>query len=159
MEEPLKLELDFLENKDLSETRRHFLDCYNTNGQNHVNYLLTTILAVLAGILGGASLISNGLIIETTVLLSVFITCLLVFLYLLFRSHYWTIWGNFALAITEKQIIKNFNKRNSSMHSYLEGENPPIEAVFQMAVYQSVIEEKKNSKSKFNRLALIGLKK
>jgi hypothetical protein len=148
---PLKITQDFFKDKDFDETRRHFLSCYGTNGQNHVNYLLTIALAILAFIAGWEALftglgVSTDTIIRVLLFSFVFVALSLLVGWLTLRSKYWSIWNNYALILTEKKVAEKFTEINLRRNIYFEGEVPPCEAVLHYAVEKAIIDYQRELK-------------
>jgi len=148
---PLTIDSNFFKGKDFGETRRHFLSCYGTNGQNHVNYLLTIALAILAFIAGWEALFT-GLAVSTDMLMRVFMFSLVFVIssllagWLTLRGTYWSIWSNYALTLTEKKVAEKFSEVNLGRNLYLEDEVPPFEAVLHYALEQTLIDYKRTLK-------------
>ncbi len=139
---PLKLPDDYFKDHEslLEENQRHLWSCCITNGQNHVAYQLTVIVAIFALIIGWDKFSTHLILTATFCVL--FVALLLLDGWLLLRSYYWTIWADRVLLLTDKDIVKLFNKQNKDFKNNL----PSYSAILTLAVKKNLDDLQKSLK-------------
>lgn len=153
--------LDRLKDPSFEEVRQDLLGIYNTNVQNHGNYVVTVGIAVIATV-GAWSFLTDRMILGIFgVYLLIIILSGLSFLigWFLLRAVYWTCWVNYALVLTTKEIADLFNQWNLRFYRYNAVTNTPCcSAIIQSAIGESLVDYSKKSWSFSNCLRKLAIK-
>jgi hypothetical protein len=158
---PVVIPIDYISNKDFDDIRMKIWDTYNSSAQNHSNYILSVVVALVAFITGFIS-VSSSVMIGTNNMFAVagFLTpCLTaIFIWLGLRNVYWCIWTETTAMLTYadfKCLFDEYNKQNG----YYFDNNPPHSAIVLIGVGQYIKNMKENPKkwnlSLVRRLALL----
>jgi hypothetical protein len=158
---PIDISIEYISNKDFDDIKMKIWDTYNSNAQNHSNYILSVVVALVAFITGFIS-VSSSVMIGTNNMFAVggFLTpCLTaIFIWLGLRSVYWNIWTETTAILTYADFKRLFDESNKQDGYYFDN-NPPYSAIVLIAVGQNIKNMKKNPKkwnlSLVRRLALL----
>ncbi|MGA2768373.1 MAG: hypothetical protein ABSF24_08685 [Candidatus Bathyarchaeia archaeon] len=136
-------------NKEFEETRRCLLISYHSYVQNHAGYLIAIMIGSVVLISSWNNFFMNiSSEVIFSLLLIVPIGC--VFVYMVWRTFYWTSYATGAIHMSLEDAIPLFNEANSkSKVPYLEEDPAPYTAILQMAIWQR---RKKNKKPLYKRL-------
>ncbi len=158
----IQIGMNYFRDSRLEETRLSMWSVYTQNAQNHSNYLLTMILAIVAFFAGLASL-SEDIMVFQVISFTAFAVLLIIAAWLKLRSQYWCMLSDYLLTLTLRDIKRLFNDYNKTNKFYIYNP-PPTSAVLLYAVREQMIENQRKWRWRnrfYKKLALTtsGIKK